>query len=33
LASFRVEFKKELAKTLAGIDSASREEIADDLSS
>jgi 4-hydroxybutyryl-CoA dehydratase/vinylacetyl-CoA-Delta-isomerase len=31
--SMQLEFKKELAKTLAGIASASREEIADDLSS
>ena len=31
--SMQIEFKKELAKTLAGIDSASREEVADDLSS
>jgi 4-hydroxybutyryl-CoA dehydratase/vinylacetyl-CoA-Delta-isomerase len=31
--SMQVEFKKELAKTLAGINSASREEIAGDLSS
>jgi 4-hydroxybutyryl-CoA dehydratase / vinylacetyl-CoA-Delta-isomerase len=30
--SMQVEFKKELAKTLAGIDSAKREAIADDLS-
>jgi 4-hydroxybutyryl-CoA dehydratase / vinylacetyl-CoA-Delta-isomerase len=29
----QIEFKKELAKTLAGIDSTSREEIAGDLSS
>jgi 4-hydroxybutyryl-CoA dehydratase / vinylacetyl-CoA-Delta-isomerase len=31
--SMQIEFKKELARTLAGINSASREEIADELSS
>ena len=31
--SMQVEFKKELAKTLAGIESTLREEIVDDLSS
>ena len=31
--SMQIEFKKELAKTLAGIDSALREAISDDLSS
>jgi 4-hydroxybutyryl-CoA dehydratase/vinylacetyl-CoA-Delta-isomerase len=31
--SMQIEFKKELAKMLAGIDSASPEEITDDLSS
>jgi 4-hydroxybutyryl-CoA dehydratase/vinylacetyl-CoA-Delta-isomerase len=31
--SMEIEFKKELAKTLAGINSASRDKIADDLSS
>jgi 4-hydroxybutyryl-CoA dehydratase/vinylacetyl-CoA-Delta-isomerase len=31
--SMQLEFKKGLAKTLAGIDSASREEIAGDLAS
>lgn len=31
--SMQIEFKKELAKTLAGIDPAAREEIADGLSS
>jgi 4-hydroxybutyryl-CoA dehydratase / vinylacetyl-CoA-Delta-isomerase len=30
--SMPIEFKKELAKMLAGIDSASPEEITDDLS-
>jgi 4-hydroxybutyryl-CoA dehydratase/vinylacetyl-CoA-Delta-isomerase len=29
--SMQIEFKKELAKTLAGINSASRKEIAGDL--
>ena len=31
--SMQIEFKKELAKMLAGIDSTSREEIEGDLSS
>ncbi|MGZ9143999.1 MAG: 4-hydroxyphenylacetate 3-hydroxylase C-terminal domain-containing protein, partial [Candidatus Binatia bacterium] len=31
--SMQIDFKKELAKTIAGIDSASRNEIVDDLSS
>ena len=30
--SMQIEFKKELAKTLAGIAGAAREDIADDLS-
>lgn len=30
--SMQIEFKKELAKTLAGIADASREDISDDLS-